>query len=146
MLSIDPPFLFISVLRNNNLSTIKWISYDKPYWPEPQDGNSRKWTRDDPWERWIKNGCDITETDIAIEPEIQSFISQMLSFDPLQRPAIEDVQQFLLECIKSECTHSFAGVSGYINGSRQQYSDSTEQQGSVYLNSKFEALMNEFKN
>jgi serine/threonine protein kinase len=116
------------------------------YWPEPQNGNTRRWTRDTPWQTWINNGCAIAAADIVIEPEIQIFISQMLSFDPLQRPAIEDVQQFLLECIRSECTHSFARAARYINDSRQQYSDSTEQQGSVYLNSKFEALMNEFEN
>lgn len=116
------------------------------YWPEQQNGKSRKWTRDASWQRWINNVCAIAATDIVIEPEIQTFISQMLSFDPLQRPGIGDVQDFLLECIRSESAHSFARARGYINYKRHQYSDSTEQQGAVYLNSKFDALMNEFEN
>ncbi|MFH6989413.1 protein kinase [Flavobacterium collinsii] len=115
------------------------------FWPEPQNGNPKKWIRSDSWLRWINGGCAITPAVNPIEPEIIAFITQMLSIDPAQRPKIQEVQQFLLECIKTECLQSFVRTENYINYYRRQFSNNAGQKRPVFLNSKFEALINRFK-
>lgn len=78
------------------------------FWPIPQDGNKKKWTRPDSWKKWIEDGCEIKLLEgINVDGNILEFIKKMLSIQPSHRPSLNDVVEFLLKQIKdiSEESH-----------------------------------------
>jgi eukaryotic-like serine/threonine-protein kinase len=96
------------------------------YWPEPKNGNTRKWKKPEQWEKWVKHGCKIENCSSQLDSKVLTFIEKMISTDPASRPAIDEVISFLLELIKEECEASYTRVESLIN-----YYDQQSQNGSL---------------
>lgn len=117
------------------------------YWPKPKDGYTKKWTRQDEWLKWIKNGCQITlPAEVKVDKAILNFIEKMLSIEPSLRPSIDDVIEFLLEQIRSKSLESYYQLDLLITESEKESS----KRGSFkkdwpYLNMKWEKFKEQFK-
>lgn len=78
------------------------------FWPIPQNGNTKKYTRPDSWKKWIEDGCKVElQEGISVDGNIIDFIKKMLSIQPSHRPSINEVVNFLLEQINEISTESY---------------------------------------
>lgn len=114
------------------------------FWPEPKDGNTKKWTRKEPWEKWINNGAQITSCPAQIDPEIIVFIKRMLSIPTSDRPKIEEVKLFLLGQINREDQKSFEQIEFLINYFEKETSDLSISESWPYLSKKWDILKSKF--
>lgn len=85
------------------------------FWPDPKNGNSKKWTKEDAWRRWVNQGCKITGCSSQLDPKLLNFTQKMLAISPADRPTVDEVIVFLLELIKGECELSSDNVELLIN-------------------------------
>ncbi|MFB2890149.1 protein kinase domain-containing protein [Aeromonas veronii] len=80
------------------------------YWPEPLEGNTRKWLRSNEWKAWVRSGCHIKSESENVSEECEIFIQRMLSIVPSERPDVHEVKTFLLEQIKKRCVDSYSQI------------------------------------
>ncbi|MFM4824164.1 protein kinase [Aeromonas bivalvium] len=80
------------------------------YWPEPLEGNSKKWLRSNDWKAWVHSGCQIKGENENVSEEFKIFIQRMLSITPSERPDVHEVESFLLEKIKERCVDSHSQI------------------------------------
>lgn len=86
------------------------------YWPVPIEGNSKKWTRPEPWMKWAINGAAIDNNlKELIDSSILQLINKMLSLSPNERPEISEVIENLLDLIKSRDPNGFGQVNFLIS-------------------------------
>ena len=117
------------------------------FWPIPKDGNTKKWTGQKDWLKWIKNGCKITRPDgVIIERTILDFIEKMLSVESALRPSISDVIDFLLEQIKNISPESYHQLNFLITQSEEESSKRNNLKvGWPYLDMKWGKFKARFK-
>lgn len=92
------------------------------YWPQPQNGNSKKWTRDEHWIKWVANGCKVESGNFDIDKVYINFIREMLSIQSLSRPTIDEVIDFLLKQVKVISEESYLQLIFLINHFEEQSS------------------------
>lgn len=85
------------------------------FWPYPKNGNSKKWTREDVWQKWVSQGCKIDDFSSQLDSKVLIFIKKMVSINPTSRPTIDEVIAFLLGLIKEKCETSYTQVKFLIN-------------------------------
>lgn len=117
------------------------------YWPMPKDGNTKKWTRPDDWQKWISKGCKITRPNgVDVDQDILNFIEKMLSVAPSLRPTINEIIEFLLEQMKSINLESYSQLHFLITQYEEQSSKREDlKMDWPYLDMKREKLKNHFK-
>lgn len=117
------------------------------YWPTPKEGNTKKWTRQEDWLRWIKNDCKITQPNgVYVDQEILNFIEKMLSVEPLLRPSINEVIEFILKQIKNISLESYHQLDFIITQSEKESFERDNSKTSwPYLYMKWEELKSRFK-
>ncbi len=107
------------------------------FWPVAKDGNSKKWTKERDWKKWISSECKITICPSIIDINIYSYIERMLSIDPKKRPEIDDVIDFFFENIKKECSNSYNNLNMIINDSNQDFTNLDLKETKPYLYNKW---------
>jgi len=80
------------------------------YWPDPLEGNTKKWLKSNEWKKWVRNGCQIKNENENVSRECKLFIQKMLSITASDRPNIQEVQAFLLDQIKNRCVDSHTKI------------------------------------
>lgn len=115
------------------------------YWPSPINGNSKKWTRSEPWKKWAKTANKIFESVSPIEPEIQTLIQKMLSVDPLDRPSIDEVRSSLLDIIKNDSQESYIQLTFRVDCIERQASTESLKESWSYLWEKWNQFQSRFK-
>ena len=93
------------------------------FWPQPQNGNSKKWTKPDAWKKWIKRDCEIVNSDAQLDPGISSLVESMIKVEPKSRPCIDEVIEGLLKHIQARCEESYTQVQFLINHFDNQVSN-----------------------
>lgn len=117
------------------------------FYPTSQGENSKKWTRADAWQKWVKYGCQITlPTGTSVGNETLEFIKKMLSLQPSDRPNLSEVIDFLLKQIKDTSEESHFQLDFLINYFDQQSSTYTSLETDwPYLFWKWEKFRNQFE-
>ena len=117
------------------------------FWPEPQDGKSKKWTREDDWRKWIKHGCKIAPPDgVEIDSNMLIFIEKMLAVKSSDRPNIEDVIEFLYSQISSLSPMSYDNMKLLIERSERKSSLRKDLETDwPYLHAKLQTLITQFE-
>lgn len=88
----------------------------RDFWPYPSNGNSKKWTRPEPWKKWAEGDEKISASVIVdLDPKILELIGEMLSTSPSDRPTIDDVLGNVLRLIKERCSESYNQISFLLN-------------------------------
>lgn len=115
------------------------------YWPRPVEGNSKKWTRADSWRIWANNPIVSFTRAPLIEPEIQVLIKKMLSFNPDDRPSIEEVKISLLEIIRSDSHESYAQLAFLVEHYEHQAPLKSLEESWPYLWKKWTKFQEKFE-
>lgn len=115
------------------------------HWPDPLLGNSKKWTKEDAWRKWIKNGANITNINNQVPHKLVLLIQSMLSVAPNDRPEINDVKLDILSLIKNFCPDSYEQINGLI----KYYNDQTQNEAldviNPYLSKRWEWFKSKFR-
>lgn len=106
----------------------------RDFWPQPLNGNSKKWTRPESWKKWAEGHHKISESvPVDIDPKILELIRSMLSISPLDRPGIDDVLACLLSVIKKRCSESHKQIYFLLHYFENQVSDQPLREQWPYL-------------
>jgi len=98
------------------------------FWPQPQNGNSKKWTRGDAWRRWVDRGCIIDGSQIQVDPKLLHLVKRMVSTDPKCRPSIADVTNSLLCLMETRSKASYEQVTFLTDYFERQVSNKPLEQ------------------
>lgn len=112
------------------------------FWPKPENGNSKKYTKEKEWKKWIDKKCQIKEKKDIKEIE---FIEQMLSQDPKLRPNIDEVINFLFSRIKDLDSEVFHSIKKLISELTKNSINLPLEQQWPYLDYKWKRV-NQFIN
>ena len=93
------------------------------FWPYQKNGNSKKWTREGAWQKWVSQGCKIDNSLSQLDSKVLTFIEKMICVNPTSRPTIDEVIAFLLELIKEKCETSYTQIEFLINHYDSQVSN-----------------------
>lgn len=110
------------------------------HWPEPIEGNSKKWTRDVAWEKWIKQGALIKHESSDIKSELREQVFKMLSIDVQLRPTIDEVINSLLLEIKKLNEDSYEQLAFQLDYFKSESCNTGLEEKWPYLNKKWESL------
>ena len=113
------------------------------YWPNPVDGNSKKWTRADAWKKWACGG-EIVKIDSEISQEMISLIKVMLSPKPTDRPDINNVKDVLLDHLINNDFKSYEQVKFLTKYFSQQASNASLEVTWPYLCERWEWFKSRF--
>ena len=110
------------------------------HWPNPQAGNSKKWTRTDAWKKWACEGAKIEKIDASaqIPPQVISLVEQMLSSDACDRPDIGVVESKLLELLEQIHSESHKQVEFLIDYFNKQASHESLKAAWPHLANRWE--------
>jgi serine/threonine protein kinase len=110
------------------------------HWPNPQEGNSKKWTRPDHWKSWACEGARIKKIDAGaqIPPQAINLIVQMLSSKASDRPDIGVVKSKLLDLLEQNHSQSHKQVEFLINYFSKQASHESLEAAWPHLASRWE--------
>jgi serine/threonine protein kinase len=103
------------------------------FWPQPKNGNTKKWTKQKDWIKWKNGGCKIECPDAQLDPELLSLAKCMISVDPKGRPSIDEVIESLLKLIQARCQESYTQVKFLINYFNKQASSESLDKKWPYL-------------
>ncbi|MCU9924595.1 protein kinase domain-containing protein [Aeromonas caviae] len=117
----------------------------RDYWPQPLEGNSKKWTKVDTWRKWAKNPSVVFEDTLQIEPNVQALIQRMLSVDPINRPSIDEVKASLLDIINNHSQESFSQLILLIDYFEKKASAEPLKESWPYLWEKWERFQKRFE-
>jgi serine/threonine protein kinase len=67
-------------------------------WRQGDKSVFKKWQDDRPWRRWVKAGCQLTDT--LADAETNNLITACLSVDPTKRPKLNDVISSLMRILQ----------------------------------------------
>lgn len=76
-------------------------------WPNPQQGRSRKWLREDPWKQWLKTGATTCSEGDALDSETLAIIRHCLEVDSARRPSKRELEEQLLDRLRRAHNHAF---------------------------------------
>ncbi|WP_157824063.1 MULTISPECIES: protein kinase domain-containing protein [Psychrobacter] len=110
------------------------------HWPEPMRDNSKKWTRDDVWKKWIKQGALINHKNSDINDELGELISKMLSIDVQVRPTIDQVLNSLLLEVEKLNQDSYEQLIFQLDYFKSESCNTGLEKKWPYLNKKWENL------
>jgi len=115
------------------------------YWPSPKEGNSKKWTREDSWRKWVTtSGCKIENSSYQLSRDLLILIQGMLSLKPRERPSIDEVISLLLRQIHTLSNASHEQVEFLVSYfDTEACSDPLEQQW-PYLSERWKQFSNKF--
>jgi len=118
------------------------------HWPNPQAGNSKKWTRADPRKKWACGGAKIekVDADAHIPPQVISIVEQMLSLDPFDRPDLRIIENNLLELLEQVHSESHDQAEFLINYFNKQASQDSLEEAWPHLANRWEWFKKEFGN
>lgn len=85
------------------------------YWPQPKASNSKKWVSEKHWKKWIESGCQIKDLNLIQSSNYQNFIHKMLNINPIDRPTIDEVIEFLMGELKTISNDSYEQVKFLTN-------------------------------
>lgn len=106
----------------------------RDFWPQPVNGNSKKWTRSEPWEKWSKEEEKISESLLVhIDSEILALVRTMLSTSSSERPQMDEVLTSLLSLIEGRCLESYTQIQFLINYFDSQVSTESLEELWPYL-------------
>jgi serine/threonine protein kinase len=108
------------------------------FWPIAKSGNTKKWTKQKDWKKWIDLKCPINIIPEKIDKNINSFIQQMLSIEPTERPDIDIVIIFLFKQIETECKDSYNQIKFLIEHFEKDSSTLELKDRKPYLQNKWE--------
>jgi eukaryotic-like serine/threonine-protein kinase len=80
------------------------------YWPNPAEGNSKKWTKPDAWKKWACGSAEIVDIKCDVSPELMRLIKTMLLPIASERPDISNVKRVLLNEIRQLDLESYANI------------------------------------
>lgn len=117
----------------------------RDFWPQPLNGNGKKWTRPNPWRKWATqiDGCCI-EPPVPIDPVVLSLIQAMLSVDPAARPTIDEVTNSLLRLVRSHCEKSYNQIEFLLSYFDNQISTESLEKKWPYLADKWNSFEAKF--
>ena len=110
------------------------------HWPEPIGDNSKRWTRDDAWKKWIKKGALIEHKNSDINDELGELIFEMLSIDIQLRPTIDKVINSLLFEVKKLNEDSYEQLVFQLDYFKSKSCHDSLEEKWPYLNKKWESL------
>lgn len=116
------------------------------HWPNPADGNSKKWTRPDAWKKWACNGAEIADIKSEVSTELLQLIRSMLSLKSTDRPDIFTVKTMLLNQIKHLNLESYEQIEFLMDYFSQQASKETLDITWPYLFERWEWFKSRFGN
>lgn len=115
------------------------------YWPEPIEGNSKKWTKPDGWKKWSLNGSEVDEAiGSTIDQDILLLIKEMLSSSQECRPSIDLVIEELLKVVNKIDSHSHDNIVLLINHYDSQVSPDDFERQWPSLYSRWQAFEKKF--
>lgn len=106
------------------------------WWPEPNAGNSKKWLRDEVWEKWAKKGCPPSNM-AAISDDVAKIVRSCMSSSPSDRPSLNEIQESLLHSLKALDERAYEQACFRISSANSQ-AQTTESW--PYLNQRLERL------
>lgn len=110
------------------------------HWPEPTRSNSKKWTRDVAWKKWIKEGATIEHKDNDINKDVKELIIKMLSIDVELRPKINEVIASLIFEVKALHKDSYKNLILQLEDFQNEPCQTSLEVKWPYLNKKWESL------
>jgi serine/threonine protein kinase len=115
------------------------------FWPEPIEGNTKKWTKAEPWRKWASNGGAIsTDVEVLVDGEILELVNKMLSSNPDERPDISLMIDDLLQLLRSRDMSSFIQVSHLISHYDSQASKVSLEESWPYLSQRWKMFKAKF--
>lgn len=111
----------------------------REFWPQPKNGNGKKWTRIEPWKKWAtKKDKVFNSSSIPIDAEILSLIETMLSIEPGDRPSINEIKKSLLYFIRARSEESYVQIKYLIDYFNGQVSEESLEINWPYLSDKWQ--------
>lgn len=118
----------------------------RDFWPEPKEGNSKKWTGSKHWKKWSTK--DNVKTQVAnsalIDSEVIKLINLMLSQDLDDRPSINEVLDSLLKIIRAKCEKSYVQIEFLIKYYNDEISGEELSTRWPHLSGQWELFSNKF--
>jgi serine/threonine protein kinase len=72
----------------------------REWWPEPIEGNSKKWLRPETWMAWAERGNPITPGQFLIG-DVENIARRCMEPSPLERPSLDQIQTDLLSVLSA---------------------------------------------
>ena len=117
------------------------------FWPQPINGNSKKWTRANPWRKWASEEEKIDNSVITkIDPDILSLVKKMISTNVEDRPTIDVVLSTLLFLIKARCKDSHDQVDFLIRYYNEKSSNAPIKEQWPYVYNSWKKFQSNFNN
>lgn len=110
------------------------------HWPEPIGDNSKKWTRDTAWKKWIEQGALIEHRNSDVNDELRELISKMLSIDAQVRPTIDQVLNSLLLEVKKLNKDSYEQLVFQLDYFKSESCNTGLEEKWPYLSKNWENL------
>ena len=117
------------------------------HWPNPKEGNSKKWTRPDVWRKWACEGAKIKDISAStkIPPQAIDLIGQMLSSEACDRPDIGVVVSKILDLLEQIHIESHKQVGFLINHFNKQASHESLEAAWPHLSNRWQWFKAEFE-
>lgn len=111
------------------------------WWPQPRNGNSKKYCDDEEWKKWVKKEVPIYKDNIQSNP-INEFIFSMLNFCPDKRPSLSECKVFFLKMLECESALAKENVNLMINSNIKNWTSGSPNQKEnwPYLNKRIVSL------
>jgi serine/threonine protein kinase len=103
------------------------------FWPSPREGNSKKWTRENSWRKWVESGCKIENSTCQLSRDLLTLIQGMLSLKPSERPSMDEVIAHLLRQIQTLSNASYEQVEFLVSYFDSEACDDPLEQQWPYL-------------
>ncbi|EPY5360318.1 protein kinase [Klebsiella pneumoniae] len=115
------------------------------FWPKPIEGNTKKWTKAEPWKKWASNaGAISADVGVLVDGDILELVNKMLSSNPDNRPDISVMIDDLLQLLKSRDMSSFVQVSQLISHYDSQASQVSLEESWPYLSQRWKMFKTKF--
>jgi len=114
------------------------------HWPNPVNGNSKKWTAEKSWRNWAKKSEVDSTAHPVLDTDVLVLVKKMLLIDPIQRPSVSEVKLTLLSIIKAKSVESHTQLTLLLKHFEEQVTNEPLNKKWPYLFKKWQDFEKRF--